>query len=354
VQGRRDYCGPRSYGPLPHRLLRNRGDGAFEDASARSGILAARGNGLGVATADLDGDGWMDIFVANDQMENFLWLNRHDGTFREVALERGAALSFDGSPEAGMGVDAGDFDGDGDEDLFITHLRGQKNTLYVNDGRGAFDDRSLQAGLGSLSQPYTGFGAAWFDWDNDGWLDLLVVNGAVLAVEAQRQAGDPFPYAEPMQLFRNQGNGTLREVTREAGEVFARSGVGRGAAFGDIDNDGDVDVLVTLIDGRPRLLLNQVGSKQHWLGVRLLTGNRDALGARAVLRRAGAPPLWRRVRSDGSYLSANDPRIIFGLGATTSAGPLEVYWPDGRRERFKAPPVDRYVTLRQGAGEPMR
>ena len=351
VQGRLDYCGPRSFAPLPHRLMRNRGDGTFEDVSAHAGILSQRGNGLGVVAADLDGDGWIDLFVANDQMENFLWLNHRDGTFREVALDRGAALSFDGSPEAGMGVDAGDFDGDGDDDLFITHLRGQKNTLYVNDGRGNFEDRSLQAGLGSLSQPYTGFGTAWIDWDNDGWLDLLVVNGAVLAVEALRQAGDPFPYAEPMQLLHNEGNGRFRDVTREAGAAFARTLVGRGAAFGDVDNDGDIDVLVTQIDGPPRLLLNQVGARQHWLGVRLLTGRRDALGARAVLRREGSPPLWRRVHTDGSYLSASDPRIVFGLGPSPRSGVLEVHWPGGQRERFRNLGSDRYITLVEGRGE---
>jgi hypothetical protein len=354
AQGRLDYCGPRSFAPLPHRLLRNRGDSGFEDVSARSGVLSARGNGLGVATADLDGDGWIDIFVANDQMENFLWLNRRDGTFREVALERGAALSFAGAPEAGMGVDAGDFDDDGDEDLFITHLTGQKNTLYVNDGNGSFEDRSLQAGLGPLSQSRTGFGSAWFDYDNDGRLDLLVVNGAVLAVESLRQAGDPFPFHETNQLFHNEGGGRFREVTREAGRVFASSGVHRGAAFGDVDNDGDSDVLITQIDGPPRLLLNQVGARRHWLGVRLLTGKRDALGAKAVLRRPGAPSLWRRARSDGSYLSANDPRILFGLGENPGGGSLEVHWPDGRRERFKAPETDRYVTFTQGRGEPLR
>jgi enediyne biosynthesis protein E4 len=350
-QGRLDYCGPRSYAPLPHRLLRNRGDGTFDDVSARAGILTARGNGLGVATADLDGDGWIDIFVANDQMENFLWLNRRDGTFREVALDRGAALSFNGLPEAGMGVDAGDFDADGDEDLFITHLRGQKNTLYVNDGRGSFDDQSVQSGLGSLSQPFTGFGAAWLDWDNDGRLDLLAVNGAVLAVEALRQAGDPFPYSEPIQLFRNLGGGKLRDVSAEAGPAFARTGVGRGAAFGDVDNDGDVDVLVAQIDGRARLLLNQVGARNHWLGVRAVAGKRDALGARVVLRRPRSPALWRRVRTDASYLSASDPRIVFGLGADAAGGTVDVHWPDGTKERFPAPSVDRYMTLVQGRGQ---
>ena len=352
-QGRLDYCGPRSFAPLPHRLLRNLGDGRFQDVSARAGILSAKGNGLGVVADDLDGDGWIDLYVANDQMENFLWLNHKDGSFREVALERGAALSFDGTPEASMGVDAGDYDDDGDDDLFMAHLAGQKNTLYANQGRGVFEDRSLQSGLGPPSLARTGFGAGWLDYDNDGRLDLLVVNGAVLAIESLRAAGDPFPYHEPNQLFQNSGDGSFADVSREAGAAFAASGTYRGAAFGDVDNDGDVDVLVSQIDGPVRLLLNQVGSRNHWLGVRLLTGKRDALGARAVLRRPGARTLWRRVRADGSYLSASDPRIVFGLGGAAARGVLEVDWPDGRRERFAGLPSDRYTTLSEGSGERM-
>ena len=349
--GRVDYCSPLSYEPLSHRLLRNRGDSTFEDVSERSRVLTERGNGLGVVAADLDGDGWIDLYVANDQMPNLLWKNQRDGTFRDVGLESGAALSADGSSEASMGVDAGDVDEDGDLDLFMTHLLGGKNTLYVSEGGRTFDDASVRSGVSPPSQTTTGFGTAWVDYDNDGRLDLMVANGSVSALPALLEEGDPFPYAQRNQLFRNEGTGRLRDVSAQAGAAFQLRGTSRGAAFGDVDNDGDVDVLVGQIDGPVRLLQNQVGSRQHWLGVRLLTGGRDALGARAVLRSDGGSSLWRRVRADGSYLSASDPRIVFGLGAGRAGAVLEVHWPDGTRERFRDLPHGRYTSVSQGSGE---
>jgi hypothetical protein len=352
--GKRDYCGPVSYRPLPHRLLRNAGNGSFVDMSDRVGIAKSPGNGLGVVSVDLDGDAWPEVYVANDQMENFLWLNTRDFTFREAALAAGVAVSAAGAPQAGMGVDAGDFDNDGDLDLFLTHLTGQYTTLYVNEGGLQFSDRSLLAGLAGPSRAMTGFGAAWIDVDNDGWLDLLAVNGTVSAIEALAAVNDPFPYRQPKQLFMNKRDGTFDDATREGGAALAVADVARGAAFGDVDNDGDTDVLITQIDGPPRLLINGVGSRQHWLGVRLLTGKRDALGALAVLKREGERNLTRRAHTDGSYLSANDPRILFGLGASAREGVLEVRWPDGRRERFRGLGVDRYVTLTQGQGERLR
>jgi hypothetical protein len=250
-----------------------------------------------------------------------------------------------------MGVDAGDLDDDGDEDLFITHLTGQYSTLYVNEGGGQFSDRSLLAGIAGPSRVMTGFGAAWLDYDNDGRLDLLAVNGTVSAIEALVQAGDPLPYHQPKQLFHNEGSGTFRDVSKEAGAAIALSDVSRGAAFGDVDNDGDTDVLIGQMDGPVRLLLNQVGSRRHWLGLRLLTGRRDALGAVAALKQEDGRTLWRRARSDGSYLAANDPRILFGLGESARSGVLEVHWPDGRKERFRDLGIDHYVTLTQGQGE---
>jgi hypothetical protein len=352
--GKKDYCGPLSFQPLPHRLLRNAGNGSFEDVSLRAGIVKSPRSGLGVVAADFDGDAWPDVYVANDQMENLLWVNGRDGTFRDAALAAGVALSAAGTPQAGMGVDAADFDNDGDEDVFLTHLTGEYTTLYVNEGSLQFSDKSLLAGVAGPSRTMTGFGAAWLDVDNDGWLDMLTVNGTVSAIEALVSAGDPFPYHQPKQLFMSNGDGTFRDASREAGAALAVSDVGRGAAFGDLDNDGDTDVVITQIDGPARVLLNQVGSRRHWLGVRLVTGKRDALGAVAVLRREGERTLRRRARSDGSYLSANDPRVLFGLGQSARPGVLEVRWPDGRRERFRDLGVDRYVTVRQGQGERIR
>ncbi len=358
IQGNRDYCGPLSYEPVPDRLLENRGDGTFEDVSERGRVLVEYGNGLGLVTADFDDDGRLDVYVANDQMANLLWLNEgpdENGvvTFRDGALLAGAAYSVDGTAEASMGVDAGDFDNDGDLDLVLTHLTGQTNTLYVNEGGGFFSDVSLVSNVGPPSQAYTGFGTAFLDYDNDGWLDLLSVNGAVSAVEALELAGDPHPFHQPNQLLRNLGDATFAEVTARAGEVFELSEVSRGAAFGDLDNDGDLDVVITNVDGPVRLLVNQVGQKNHYLGVRLRTrdGRPDPLAVRTVLRRGGVPLAWRRTRADASYCSANDPRLLFGLGAEAGAVTLEVEWHDGTRERWSDLATDRYHTLTAGSGE---
>ncbi len=354
-QGNIDYCGPQSYDAVPDSLFRNRGDGAFEDVSERARIVTAYGSGLGVVTADFDQDGWLDIYVANDNRPNFLWFNNGDGTFREGAMFGGCALSADGVPEASMGVDAGDFDNDGDEDLFMTHLMRQTNTLYINEGKGLFLDRTLVSGLGAPSQSATAFGTAWLDYDNDGWLDLFTANGAVSSIESLARAGDPFPYDEKNQLFRNLGAGLFSEVTDQAGADFQIAEVSRGAAFGDIDNDGDVDILVTNSTGPTRLLLNRIGARHHWLGVRLISPEgRDMEGAWAMLRQADAPPLWRRARAAASFCSTNDPRILFGLGQSRQSATLEVTWPDNTRERWGNLEVDQYVTLIKGRGEALK
>lgn len=351
--GDEDYCGPASYDPLPDRLYRNRGDGTFEDVSAKAQIVREYGSGLGVVCADFNGDGWIDIYVANDGRANQLWLNGRDGTFANDALFSGCALNSDGKPEAGMGVDAGDFDGDGDDDLFMTHLAGETNTIYVNDGTGLFDDRSNTTGLGMFSMPYTAFGTAWFDYDNDGWLDILVANGAVNKIEAIARTGNPFPFGQPNQLFKNQGNGRFQEVTQSAGPVFKLLEVSRGAAFGDVDNDGDTDVLITNNSGRPRLLINRIGNRNHWMGLRLVNDStkRDMLGARVGVFRPQGPTLWRNVRSAASYCSTNDARVLVGLGNSSEVTRVLVRWPDGRQEQWKDVPSDTYTTLRQGSGE---
>ena len=349
-----DYCGPLSYSPYPDRLLRNRGDGTFEDVSAAARIAAVSGPGLGVVAADFDRDGWPDLYVANDDTANFLWRNQGDGAFADEALLAGCAYNEAGEPEASMGVDAGDFDGDGDDDLFMTHIDDETNTLYRNDGTGRFDDWSAESGLAPPSRGVTGFGAAWFDADNDGWLDLLAVNGHVRIDPLQAAAGDPYPLRQTDQFFRNAGDGRFEDATARAGAHFTEPAVGRGAAFGDVDNDGDADVLVTRNNGPARLLVNQTGQDRRWVGLRLLLapGGRDALGARVAFRLAGGRTLWRRARADGSYLSSNDPRVLAGLGADGELAEVTVHWPDGEVESWPgaAAPAGRYTVLVRGSG----
>jgi hypothetical protein len=302
-------------------------------------------------TADFNGDGWVDIYVANDGDPNQLWINQKNGTFKNEALLAGAALNRNGQAEAGMGVDAGDFDGDGDDDIFITHLMEETNTLFVNSGNAIFEDRTFETGLASPSRRYTGFGTLWFDYDNDGWLDLLVTNGAVRTLQDLARKGDPYPFSQPNQLFRNTGGGRFVDRSAEAGEAFNVPAVGRGAAFGDIDNDGDADVLVSNNNGRARLFLNEIGNRNHWLGVRLVSkyGNRDALGARLEFVLNNKKSLWRRVRTDGGYLSSQDPRVLVGLGGEGRVEVLKVYWPSGGTDQWKNLPVDQYLTLSEGA-----
>ncbi len=343
----RDYCAPTTYPAVPGHLYRNRGSGRFEDVSGKAGVTRAFGNGLGVIAADLDGDGWQDLWVANDGNPNQLWINQKNGSFRNEAGLRGAAVNADGAPEAGMGIDAADYDGNGTEDVLITHLTHEKATLFVNVGKGYFEDRSAAVGLYLPTTPYTGFGTAFLDYDNDGWLDLVIANGAVHVIDKLVRARDPLPLHQVKQLLRNLGNGRYQEVTASAGPAFALSEVGRGLAVGDLDNDGASDFVVSNNNGRLRIFLNRVGSAGAWLGLRLLTGRRDAYGARVEIRRKGAPTLWRRVRADGSYLSANDPRVLVGLGAASEVEALFVHWPNGASEQFPVPPLRKYTSLVQ-------
>ncbi|MEO8258942.1 MAG: CRTAC1 family protein [Acidobacteriota bacterium] len=350
VAGQRDYCPPDSYRAQPSRLYHNQRNGTFRDVTGTALVGGAYGPALGVATADVNGDGWIDIYVANDGQPNLLWINQHDGTFKESAQLAGAAVSGAGTAEAGMGVDAGDFDNDGDEDLFVTNWQNQMNTLYVNDGLGNFEDRKAASGLGRPSLAKTGFGTGWFDADNDGWLDLLTVNGSVAIIEAQARANDPFPLRMTNQLYRNRRDGHFDEVSADAGPAFRIADVGRGAAFGDIDNDGDTDVVIASAAGRLRLLRNNVGNRAHWIGLRLIGARtaRDMLGARVEIVRAGQPTLFRRARADGSYASASDPRVLVGLGAAAEAAQIRVTWPDGGREEWPRVAADRWTSLKQG------
>lgn len=348
----RDYCTPRAFRAPGNRLLHNRGDGTFAEVTVASGVAKEFGHGLGVIATDFNGDGWIDIYVANDGDPNQLWINQRNGTFRNEALLAGAAINRDGKAEAGMGVDAGDFDGNGTEDIFVTHLMDETNTLYVNLGRGLFEDRTREAGLGMPGRRFTGFGTAFFDYDNDGWLDLLVANGAVQLLPDLIRIGDSYPLGQPNQLFHNSGSGKFVEVVDNIAESFQSLEVSRGAAFGDLDNDGDVDVLVTNNNGPVRLFLNQIGNRNHWLGLRLISkdGGRDALGALVEIVISKDRVLWRHVRADGSYLSANEPRILVGLGGATTVHALRVHWPNGFVEEWEGGQADRYINLKEGTG----
>jgi len=346
--GNPDYCNPNQYRPLPDRLFQNQGDGRFADVTDRAGIAAAVGPGLGVICADFDGDSWVDIYVANDGAANFLWMNQKDGTFTEEALLRGAADNADGAPEASMGVTAGDFDNDGDEDIFLTHLTQEKNTLYVNDGQGNFLDETAVYGLATPSLPFTSFGVDWFDYDSDGFLDLFAANGAVRRLEAVR--AQKYPYDQKNQLFSNLGGKHFEETSAAGGPGFELSEISRGAAFGDLDNDGDIDIVMANNNGPARVFLNQVGLPNHWLHV-TLQGSRPE-GSSVVLLKDDGQVLWRRSKRDGSYLSANDDRVHFGLGAKAGIRAVLVEWASGKREMWENVQADRSVTLKAGSGRP--
>jgi len=352
LAGGPDYCPPHVYTAQPSKLYRNNRDGTFTDVTARAGMSTEFGPALGVATADFNGDGWMDIYVANDGQPNQLWINQRNGTFRNTALLAGAALGADGQAKSSMGVDAGDFDNDGDEDLFVTELTGQGADLYVNSGGGVFDEGSARAGLRQPTLPFTGFGTAWLDIDNDGWLDLVAFNGAVTQGVDAAARRERFALQQRKQAFRNLGNGRFEDVTSRAGPAFMRAEVSRGAAFGDLDNDGDIDIVYANASGPLRLLLNGVGQRRHWIGLRLVgrDGRRDMLGARVAVTRSGGLTLWRRARSDGSYASANDPRVLVGLGDSQGPVSARVIWPDGFTETFANLAIDHYMTIREGAG----
>jgi hypothetical protein len=351
--GEPDYCTPKAYSPVAARLYHNDGGDRFRDVTADSGIDRALGPGLGVAAADLNDDGWPDLFVANDTAQNHVWINQRNGTFREAGLEAGAAFSEDGLAKAGMGVAVGDADGDGREDLLVLNLMREGATLFRKEsvspaGLPVFVDVTRRMGIFTATFPYTGFGAGWIDYDNDGSLDLFLANGAVTLREEQR--GQAEPYKEKNLLLRNAG-GKFTDVSVEAGAAMQLPEITRGAAFGDLDNDGRVDVLITNNNGPARLLLNR-SRAGTWLSVRLEGAgkvNRDGLGARVTVRRRGRPELVRRVQTDSSYCSASDRRAHFGLG-DGEAESVEVVWPDGAVERWEKPGNNRVINLARGAG----
>lgn len=352
VHGEPSYCSPEVYEPSGDLLYRNLGNGTFADVSAAAGIDVAQGAALGVVAKDFNGDGHVDFYVANDMTDNFLWLNQGNGRFRDDALLAGVAVNADGMVEASMGVAAEDFDADCDVDLFMTHLAVQTNTLYVNDGRGWFTDRSNATGVAAGSIPYTGFGTGWFDADNDGDLDVFSANGAVSAIAGQSPGPLELPLRQPNQLWLNDGKGRYREVRVPA---FAIPEVSRGAAFGDLDNDGDVDIVVTNNRGHARLYRNQAfeNTTAGWLGIELEDAeNRPLLGSTVWIE----PNRCRaqRYATDGSYAAAHDLRLLFGTGTDSTPKRVTVRWPDGTTETFGPLPANRYHVLKRTSRETNR
>lgn len=348
-RGEDDYCGPVSFRPLRDRLYRNLGGGRFEDVSTGSGIASKPGSGLGTVATDVDGDGDVDLFVANDKMANFLWLGDGQGGFESAADLWGCDLNRQGQAEAGMGVDAADLDGDGDDELLIVHLAGESHTLYRNDGA-YFTDITTGAALTSPSLPVNGFGAALADLDLDGWLDVLVAAGHVHRLPHLVETGDPFPYHQPNQWLRGRADGTFEDVTTALGGDLARSRVSRGLAVGDVDNDGDLDAVITAMDGPLALLING-HDLTGWLGIQAVEpSGGDALGARVRLEGHDSRVLWRRVDSGGSYASARDPRVLLPMPSDAASTSVQIYWADGTVEGFDGLLAGLYHRLERGQG----
>ena len=370
--GDEDYCGPQMFPTVAHKLFRNdtgrRQTGAaegkpprvwFTDVSLPSQIAQSRGPGMGVIAADVDGDGWPDLFVANDQAPSFLWINQRNGTFRDDAVLFGCAYDAQGKTRANMGIALGDVAGRGQLDLFVTNLDGEGTLLYRAEGANGFRDASSEAGMRDASLPYTGFGTALADLDHDGDLDILVVNGAVRRPTRPRPALKPHasvpdfwkPYAEPNQIFLNDGQGHFHEFVG-AGDAFTSTvEVSRGLAVGDVDQDGDLDLLVTNVAGRARLYFNEGRKAGRWLEVQAsfpLCGGRDDYGA-VVTVVAGQRRWMRWIQPASSYLCSNDPRAHFGLGQVERVDRIEVLWSDGQREVFPGGEVDRWVIVNKGA-----
>lgn len=348
-EGVATMCGPLGLPKAQQYLYRNNGDGTFTDVSQESGVAALHGSyGLTAVSIDADEDGWPDIFVACDMTPSFLLMNNHDGTFREEALFRGIALSGDGREMGGMGVGVGDYNLDGHTDIVKTHYYNQATGLYRNDGKGNFDDVTVEAGLNKETR-FVCFGAGVVDFDNDGYPDILLTSGTVYPEVAK--VSPRFPARSPSILFRNQGDGTFTEMGADAGPGMEARHCSRGAAFGDFDNDGDVDVLIMNVNEPPTLLRNDAPGGNHWIKVRLegVKSNRSAIGARVVVRYGGKVQA-QEVLSGCSFLSSNDPRLHFGLGAATTAD-IEVRWPSGLIEHVHSASANQLLTLREGVGQ---
>ncbi len=348
--GKRYYCIPRVFKPTPSLLFHNNGDGTFTEVSPGTDISRALGKALGVVATDVNNDGLMDLFVANDTVQNFLFLNRGKGKWEEVGLTSEVGFSANGRARSGMGTDAGDFDGDGWQDLFVANVDREMYSLYRNNHDESFVDVASTNEIAQATRLMSGWGLKFFDYDNDGHLDLILASGHP-DDQVESYAG-PVKYREPLLLFHNEGT-RMRNVSQEAGPVFARTFAARGLAVGDYDNDGRLDVLVASNGDAPLLLKSNAGMGNHWLGLKLqgTRCNRDAIGA-LITWSAGGVKRSRMKNGGGSYLSSHDPREVLGLGAATSVDWVEIKWPlpSGRLERLSNPPIDRYVAVVEGKG----
>ena len=334
--GAQTYCHPSLFEGAPDTLYRNNGDGTFTDVSEESGVGGIgglfHGKGLGVVSADFNNDGAPDLYVANDDTRNDFFYNNGDGTFSEISLLAGCAYSFNGVAQAGMGVTAGDYNGDGLQDIFVTNLSYETNALYRNNGDGTFTDVIYEAHLGKESYLFVGFGTGFLDADNDGWLDLFVANGHI--IDNIEDTHDILTYRQPDQMFRNQGNGTFHEVSPHAGAYFQSPAVSRGALFGDYDNDGDIDMLVTQSNGPVTLLRNETGTQHNWIRIKTVgvISNRNGIGTRVTLT-VDEHTQTREINPGASYLSSHDARLHFGLGATQRLIDLKC---DGRAVLYRS------------------
>jgi hypothetical protein len=349
------FCGPMGLLGESDHLFHNNGDGTFTDVSVKAGVADPEGRyGFASVFADVDDDGWLDLIVANDSTPNYLYRNRHDGTFEDVSYLSGFALNEEGRAQASMGIAVGDYNRDGRLDLFITTFSDDYKTLYRNDGDATFTDVSFKSGLGSPTIPFLGWGAGFLDFDNDGLLDLFVANGHVYPVADQRDWGTT--WAQRPQLFRGLDGAKFQEVLPAPGSGLASVICARGAAFGDLFNDGHVDVVINNLDSTPTLLRNVVNNSNHWLTLKLVGGPkspRDAIGAKVFLT-AGGIRQRGDVFSGGSYASSSDPRLHFGLGTAANVAGLKIHWPSGAVEEIPVPGVDRILTVIEGKGVSVR